>query len=86
MNLSVITCLSLDVFNYENAPRTPIVINGNVNGFVKSYKNFSFYNILYAGHMVPYGNYTFSLEYLTSFVDNGATALHMFKSVIGAKD
>jgi len=58
------------VYNFENSKRQTIVLNGVPNGYVKSYKNFSLWNILDAGHMVPY--------------DNGAMALYMFKSIIGA--
>jgi len=55
---------------FESAKRQVININGKPNGYVKSYKNFSLWNILDAGHMVPY--------------DNGEMALQMFATVIGA--
>lgn len=51
-------CGSIDnegLYGFLNAPRISVSINGVPNGFVKSYQNFSLWNILNAGHMVPYG-------------------------------
>ncbi len=59
-----------DLPEFINSPKTVHTINGNVNGFSKSYKNLSFWTILGAGHMVPY--------------DNGPMALLMLQSVLQA--
>ena len=37
---------------WKKSSRKPIILNGNTNGFVKSFKTFNFYWILKAGHMV----------------------------------
>jgi len=37
---------------WRDAPRNPIIINNSTEIFVKSFKNFGFYWILKAGHMV----------------------------------
>jgi len=58
------------VWNFWHAPRQTFTINGIPNGYMKSYKNLSLWNVLHAGHMVPY--------------DNGPMALQMFASIIGA--
>ncbi|XP_071105391.1 retinoid-inducible serine carboxypeptidase-like [Haliotis cracherodii] len=54
---------------FRQAIRTPLMVHGITNGFVKTARNFSFYWILKAGHMVP--------------ADNGATALMMMRRVTG---
>ncbi|XP_046553746.1 retinoid-inducible serine carboxypeptidase-like [Haliotis rubra] len=54
---------------FREATRKPILTKGVTNGFVKTAKNFSFYWILKAGHMVP--------------ADNGETALLMMRQITG---
>jgi len=54
--------------NFLNAPRQMYNVNGVPNGYSKSYQNFSLWNILNAGHMVPY--------------DNGPMALQMLENII----
>lgn len=57
---------SLEDFN--KSPRKPWLCNNKMAGYVKKYKNFSFYWIMKAGHMVP--------------ADQGEAALVMLKDVI----
>jgi len=59
------------IYNFLNAPRVPHIINSTPSGFSKTFKNFSLWNILNAGHMVPY--------------DNAPMALLMFESIIGVQ-
>jgi len=57
-----------DLEGFNSAPRVVQKVNQVPNGFLKTYKNFSLWNILNAGHMVPY--------------DNGNMALQMFNAVV----
>jgi len=55
--------------NFQTSQKTPISSQmGNAVGFFKSYKNFTFYWILKAGHMVP--------------SDAGDTALLMLQKIL----
>ncbi|KAK7076909.1 Retinoid-inducible serine carboxypeptidase [Halocaridina rubra] len=55
-----------------NAPRKPLeTASGRTTAFTKSYKNFYFYWIMDAGHMVP--------------SDNSDVALKMMKEIVGIK-
>jgi len=58
----------LDLESFNTAARVVQNVNGVPNGFLKTYKNFSLWNILNAGHMVPY--------------DNANMALQMFNAVV----
>lgn len=42
----------INLKEFQNAPRTVHLINGIPNGYSKEYKNFIYYDILKAGHMV----------------------------------
>jgi len=58
------------LYSFLNAPRTPYYTSsGAVTGYSKTYQNFSLFNVLKAGHMVPY--------------DNGGMAYIMFETVTG---
>ncbi|XP_022297386.2 retinoid-inducible serine carboxypeptidase-like [Crassostrea virginica] len=62
---------SLEIFSeYSQSEREPFAcsLNSNTCGFVKSYKNFSFFWIMNAGHMVP--------------KDNGDAGLEMLKQIL----
>ncbi|KAK3930483.1 Retinoid-inducible serine carboxypeptidase, partial [Frankliniella fusca] len=48
----------------NQAPRTPLVVNGVVEGFVKETSQFAFYWISRAGHMVPADNPAAAIEVL----------------------
>jgi len=43
----------LGIPGWKNSKRSPIILNKSTVAFVKSFKNFNFYWILKAGHMVP---------------------------------
>jgi len=60
-----------DLESFNTAQRVVQNVNGVPNGFLKTFKNFSLWNILNAGHMVPY--------------DNGNMALQMFNAVVLGK-
>jgi len=57
-----------ELYNFLNAPRIPHVVDGIPLGFSKIYKNFSLWNVMMSGHMVPY--------------DNPEMALYMFETII----
>ncbi|KAK2166842.1 hypothetical protein LSH36_34g00008 [Paralvinella palmiformis] len=57
-----------DLEDYIKSPRKPLYCDNKMAGYIKKYKNFSFYWILKAGHMVP--------------ADQGETALVMLNDVI----
>nr|XP_022297204.1 retinoid-inducible serine carboxypeptidase-like [Crassostrea virginica] len=62
---------SLEIFSeYSQSEREPFAcsLSSNTCGFVKSYKNFSFFWIMNAGHMVP--------------KDNGDAGLEMLKQIL----
>ncbi|PSN47006.1 Retinoid-inducible serine carboxypeptidase [Blattella germanica] len=42
--------------NWLNAERTPLTVNGIIQGYKKTYGNFYFYWLLRSGHMVPTDN------------------------------
>jgi len=54
--------------NFNDAPRVVQTVSQVPNGFLKSYKNFSLWNILNAGHMVPYDNPEMALKMFSSTV------------------
>jgi len=56
------------LYNFLNAPRIPHVVDGIPQGFSKIYKNFSLWNVMMSGHMVPY--------------DNPEMSLYMFETII----
>jgi len=43
----------LGIPGWKNSKRNPIILKNSTQAFVKSFKNFNFYWILKAGHMVP---------------------------------
>ncbi|CAG7830981.1 unnamed protein product [Allacma fusca] len=60
------------ISSWKKAPRQPIILNNSTEAFKKSFKNFSFYWILKAGHMVP--------------MDAPKTAVEMLQIITGLKD
>ncbi|XP_021913833.1 retinoid-inducible serine carboxypeptidase-like isoform X2 [Zootermopsis nevadensis] len=50
--------------NWATATRSPVVINGIIEGYKKSFGNFHFYWLLRSGHMVPTDNPTGALKLL----------------------
>ncbi|KAH7293602.1 hypothetical protein KP509_28G032400 [Ceratopteris richardii] len=57
---------------FKDANRKPLFCNGtgNTAGFVKAYKNLTFYWVLFAGHMVPADNPCIALEIVESITNS----------------